>query len=516
MYSRKRRQYSLGRPHKRVPMPSHPLPRSLGARPAGAAFVPAAPDSDSPPVHRRHAEREASSRSHSLRALALFIIAIVPVSVGIWGLSIVVPVAIEAREAMGEVFVTQVDRPHLDGLQPSPPALPSSVAGASSSTPQATTVPGTMGSLTPIPAPGATETPVGPAATPYPEWDGNDPIHILLLGVDSRPDDKDPPRSDTIIVVRVDPGAQRVDMFSVPRDLLVEIPGYRAHKINAAYVIGENDDLPGGGAVLAAQTIEYNFGIRIDYWATVNVLGMQRIVDEIGGIVVDVKAPIKDDQYPTEDYRYTRAYFPTGPQELDGVQAVRYARTRHDDNDFKRSERQQEVLLAIRNQVLVSGVITKLPQLISEVGDSVRTDLSPGQVLSLARLGQDLPREQIYSHSINALVEEQYIDGEFFFIADWYSVRELVQNLPGDSDATTNPDEVPDPDELSNPDQLPDPEEVPDPGELATPDETFDPDAPVPADETTDPGLTADPEEIIEPDEGTTSDPEGVEDDALP
>lgn len=372
--------------------------------------------------------------------------AIVPLSAGVWALSVVVPVAIEAREAADKVFVTQVDRPHLDGIQPSPPTLPSTEGSAGVSTPSSDNSagdasPGPEFTPTPTPPPGTSATPVpaGPTATPYPEWDGNDPVHILLLGVDSRPNDEDPPRSDTIIVVRVDPGEERVDMFSVPRDLLVEIPGYLAQKVNAAYVIGENDELPGGGAVLAAQTIEYNFGIRIDYFATVDVIGMQRIVDEIGGIVVDVTAPIKDDQYPTEDYRYTRAYFATGPQKMDGVNAVRYARTRHDDNDVRRSERQQEVLLAIRNQVLVSGVITSLPEIISEIGDSVRTDLSPGQVLSLARFGQDLPRDQIFSHPINGLMEEGYVNGEFFFIADWYSVRDLVQNLPENTDASNEP-----------------------------------------------------------------------------
>lgn len=447
MYSRKRRQYSLGRPHKRSPMPSHPLPRSLGARPAGDAFVPAASvDAAQHGANRSRATASTAPRPRGLRALALFIIAIVPLSVGIWALSIAVPVAIEAREAMGDIFVTPVPRAHLDTLQPSPPAVPSSATGASASTATTGNLDGdaTAGpefTVTPTQpaAANATPGPAGPTATPYPEWDGDDPVHILLLGVDSRPGDEDPPRSDTMIVVRVDPGAQRVDMFSVPRDLLVEIPGYLAQKVNAAYVIGENDELPGGGAVLAAQTVEYNFGIRIDYWATVDVTGMQRIVDEIGGIVVDVKAPIKDDQYPTEDYRYTRAYFATGPQELDGVQAVRYARTRHDGGDFKRSERQQEVLLAIRNQVLVSGIITKLPELISEVGDSVRTDLSPRQVLSLARFGQDLPRDQIFSHSINGLLDEGYIEGEFFFFADWFAVRELVQNLPDNMDASNNP-----------------------------------------------------------------------------
>ena len=380
---------------------------------------------------------------------------LLPLSIMFWALSIVVPVMIEAREAMDDVFVTPVDRVHFDNAQPSPPQLPTSTsddvdesptaeADASPTEPEATPTPGTPAAeysptTEPTKLPDATLPPAEPTGTPYPEWSGDEPVHILLLGVDSRPDDEDPPRSDTIIVVRVDPVLERVDMFSIPRDLLVEIPGYEASKVNAAYVIGEMDDLPGGGPILAAQTIEYNFGIRIDYFATVDISGMERIVDKIGGIVVDVPTALKDDKYPTNDYRYTRAYFHAGLQEMDGVQAVQYSRTRHDDNDFRRNERQQQVLLAIRNQILVSGVITNLPALIAEVGDSVRTDLSPRQVLSLARFGQDLPRENIYVHSINGLIEEAYINEGFFFVADWYSVRMLVQNLPDNPDASNTP-----------------------------------------------------------------------------
>lgn len=456
MYARKRRQYSLGRPRKREPMPSHPLPRALGARSAGDAFVPMGSDGggQSAASSLEHTQATAA-RARGLRGLALFIMALVPLSIGVWALSVVVPVVIEAREAMDDVFVTPVAREHLDGAQPSPPQLPTSVDGETPAigTPEAgqaasptsddpeTPLPEFTPTLEPTLEPDATPSPVPPTATPYPAWDGDEPVHILLLGVDSRPEDEAPPRSDTIIVVRVDPVLERVDMFSIPRDLLVDIPGYQAQKINAAYIIGEIDDLPGGGPILAAQTIEYNFGIRIDYFATVSISGMEHVVDTIGGIVLDVPAPLKDDQYPTEDYRLTRAYFGTGPQKMDGVQAVRYARTRHDDNDFKRSERQQQVLLALRNQILISGVITKLPQLISEVGDSVRTDLSPRQVLSLARFGQDLPRSSIYIHSINGLLEEVYIDEEFFFVADWYTTRSLVQNLPDNPYATSRPGE---------------------------------------------------------------------------
>jgi polyisoprenyl-teichoic acid--peptidoglycan teichoic acid transferase len=377
--------------------------------------------------------------------------ALLPLSVAVWALSIVVPVMIEAREAMDEIFVTPVDRPHLDGAQPSPPQLPTSVAESPQSSPttagepSVTPEPGTTAEPDPTPtieatSPAeATPNPDVPTATPFPSWDGTDPVNILLLGVDSRPSDDYPPRSDTMIVVRVDPGENRVDIFSIPRDLLVEIPGYLATKVNAAYVYGELDGVPGGGPILAAQTIEYNFGIRVDYFATVDITGMERVVDTIGGVIIDVPTALKDDQYPTDDYQFTRIYFGSGPQEMDGVSAVQYSRTRHDDNDFRRSIRQQEVLIAIRNKILATGIITRLPELIADVGDAVRTDLSPRQVLSLARFGQDLPRESIYVHSINDLLEEAYIDEEFFFVADWFSVRSLVQNLPDNPDASNTP-----------------------------------------------------------------------------
>ena len=436
-------------------MPSHPLPRALGARPAAESFIPANMST------RRESSASASSfrsrtaartRPKGLRGLAVFIMALLPLSVAVWALSIVVPVMIEAREAMDEIFVTPVDRQHLDAAQPSPPQLPTSVAERPQSSPTtaageptATPEPGRTAETQPTPTveatilPESTLAPDIPTATPFPRWDGSDPVNILLLGVDSRPSDEDPPRSDTMIVVRVDPTENRVDIFSIPRDLLVEIPGYLATKVNAAYVYGELDDLPGGGPILAAQTIEYNFGIRIDYFATVDVTGMERVVDTVGGVIIDVPAALKDDQYPTEDYQFTRVYFGAGPQEMDGVSAVQYSRTRHDDNDFRRSIRQQEVLIAIRNKILATGVITRLPDLIADVGDAVRTDLSPRQVLSLARFGQDLPRENIYVHSINHLLEEVYIDEGFYFVADWFSVRELVQNLPDNPDASNTP-----------------------------------------------------------------------------
>lgn len=275
-----------------------------------------------------------------------------------------------------------------------------------------------------------------PTATPYPAWDGDRPIHVLLLGVDARETDDAPPRSDTIIIVRVDPVSRRVDMMSIPRDLLVEIPGYHSTKINAAYPNGElADDIPGGGPTLVAQTVEYNFGVRIDYFAEVDIAGMEKVVDTLGGVMIDVPGILKDDQYPTDNYGYTRVYFTPGLQFMDGQTAVRYARTRHDDGDFARQSRQQQVLLAIRDRAVGTGAITQIPELLAEVGASVRTDLSLRQMFSLARLGQEIDSEDIYTHSLAPYVEEAWIDGGYYLVGDWEAIRALAADLPANPDA---------------------------------------------------------------------------------
>lgn len=388
-----------------------------------------------------------------MRTVAFGIIAVIPLVLGAWALYFIAPIALETYQAAGEVFVPRATRTTFVDASTVTPEKPDEVAGApgqtdtpnaadsnSASTPSPTTAASPTATIPGVPSPTATQP--APTTTPYPEWDGDDPVNILLLGVDTRPGDELPPRSDTIIVVRVDPEAKRVDMFSVPRDLMVTVPGYgEGVKVNTAYPVGVNQDAEGGGPTLVAQTIEYNFGIPIHYYATVDIPGLEQIIDILGGIVVDVQATLKDEQFPTDDYRYTRIFFPTGLQRLNGVEAVQYARTRHPDNDFERSERQHEVLFAIREQALQTGILSKLPDLISEIGDSVRTDLSPQQVLSLARLGQNIPRDNIYSHSITQYMQPTTIGSGYYLVGDWPSLRWVAQNLPENTSASNNPDE---------------------------------------------------------------------------
>lgn len=268
-----------------------------------------------------------------------------------------------------------------------------------------------------------------PVTVPLPDWGKQERVNILLVGVDRRPDE-DFTRTDTIIVVSIDPAGKTVGLMSLPRDLKVTIPGYGDDKINAAYVFGERDKRVGGGIGLLERTIQNNFQIPIHYYGIVDFKGFEKIVDTFGGVNVDPPYSIIDDEYPTEDYGYVGIYFPAGWQHLDGRAALRYARTRHADSDFGRSKRQQEVLLALRQQALTGNLIGKFWSLLGILGDSVHTDLSPDNVAALANLGKDISRDNIKSWTLQDLVGSyQEPDGPEYLIADWPAVRKRMRQM---------------------------------------------------------------------------------------
>lgn len=300
----------------------------------------------------------------------------------------------------------------------------------------------TLGKVFVTPAQPVAADPANPAATalPLPDWNKKERVNILLLGLDKRPDDQYS-RSDTIIIASIDPVAKTVGIMSLPRDLRVTIPGHGLDKINAAYVFGDADKYPGGGVGLLKRTIYLNFGINVHYFAQVDFRGFEKVVDTFGGVTVDNPYPLKDDFYPTETNGYVGIYFPAGLLHLDGKQALRYARTRHADNDFGRAARQQQVILALRQQAITRDLPSRFFQLLDVLGASVRTDLSVQQAAALAKLGQGIPRENIKSYSLQDLVQD-YTDpdtGVDYLIADWTQVRQRVkQVVPNINDPAAN------------------------------------------------------------------------------
>ena len=195
-------------------------------------------------------------------------------------------------------------------------------------------------------------------------------MNIVLLGYDKRVDGSSEVtegRSDVIILVHIDPDKGFMSLLSVPRDLRTEVEGYGHRKINAAYAYG-------GGALLI-RTIQDRLGVDLDHYIAVNLEAFKAITNYLGGVYVDVDRPYSDGKIVLDP----------GYQLLDGLNAERFCRTRHDSNiDFGRSARQQRFLSAARMQVMKSNLPLKLPGLISTIFKYADTDLSANEVLKLA------------------------------------------------------------------------------------------------------------------------------------
>ena len=230
-----------------------------------------------------------------------------------------------------------------------------------------------------------------------PTWDKTGRINFLLMGVDRRPGETGPTRSDTMIVVTVDPATKSVGMLSIPRDLWVPIPGYYETRINEAYFIGDWKKYPGGGPALAKKTIQYNFGIPINYYVTINFVGFRRMVDTLGGLTIESPKDINDPCYPDDTYGCLNLTIAKGVHHFNGDEVLQYARTRHQDSDFGRMKRQQQVLKAIKDQALSLDTIAKLPALWAAREDMVQTDLTIDRIIALAQLAKDVKSENIFS-----------------------------------------------------------------------------------------------------------------------
>lgn len=241
-----------------------------------------------------------------------------------------------------------------------------------------------------------------PVATEFvlPDWQGKERINILLLGIDQREHEDGPWRTDTMILVTVDPATQSAAILSMPRDLWVAIPGFQESRINNAHFFGDVANYPGGGPALAKKTVQYNLGIPVHYYVRLNFTAFEKLIDLIGGIDVQVDHTIDDPEYPDSRYGYEPFHLDAGLQHLDGKTALKYARTRHDMlGDFGRAQRQQQVMLAIRDKVLKANMLPQLlpraGELVSTLGGAVQTDLSLQQMMALAKLGTQIDRSRI-------------------------------------------------------------------------------------------------------------------------
>jgi LCP family protein required for cell wall assembly len=254
---------------------------------------------------------------------------------------------------------------------------------------------------TPVPDVQAPPPPIEiPNSNLPPAWDGASRITILIIGLDYRDwlAGEGAPRSDTMILLTIDPLTKTAGMLSIPRDMWVNIPGFGYSRINTAYSSGEGSKLPGGGPELARRTVEQFIGVPIQYYAQVDFNTFVEFIDLIGGIEIYNDQELRLD--PVGSGKDKIKITCCGIRKLNGERALAYVRYRKDkEGDVARAKRQQKVILGIRNKVLSPEnfpvLMGKARQFYEEFSAGIKTNMPFDTAIQLGVLARDIPVESI-------------------------------------------------------------------------------------------------------------------------
>ncbi|RJQ33025.1 MAG: LytR family transcriptional regulator [Actinobacteria bacterium] len=216
---------------------------------------------------------------------------------------------------------------------------------------------------------------------------GDEPVNILLMGQDINQDTKDQPkytRTDTMILIHLNPKKNQAVMISIPRDMKVEIEGHGHDKINAAMVYGGPD--------LTIKTVSDFLGWKIHHYAIIRFQGFIKVIDAMGGLPINIGEPLVNN---TKTYRMN---IPAGYHVLDGVTALNYVRFRMDKKltgDPGRIKRQHNFMKALMSKMTSWSTIPRIPYLVSIFAENSETDLSGMQLLGLARAMQAVDKAKV-------------------------------------------------------------------------------------------------------------------------
>ena len=282
-----------------------------------------------------------------------------------------------------------------------------------------------------------------------------DRINIMVMGLDRRAREGDiPTRTDTLFVVTVDPKTRSTGILGIPRDLWVSIPGKGGgsyqDRINTAYVAGENAKYPGGGVGLLKQVLGADpFNIKIDKYVIIDLKGFEAIIDDLGGIDVDVPDEVYDPYY--SETELPGDYFPVhvypGVQHMDGKHALAYARVRFNSDDLDRIQRQQRVIFAAIAKANSLNVLKNAPSLWSKYKDTVKTDVADYEIPKYAGLAYDV-KDNIHAVSLGpATAPYTTSGGAEVLVGNTEKIREIVDSVFSDkpADVAGAPSATPEP-----------------------------------------------------------------------
>lgn len=254
------------------------------------------------------------------------------------------------------------------------------------------------------------------------DWNGTDRYTVLIMGIDRRPSEGESLtfRSDTIMLASIDPLNNRAGVLSIPRTIHLSLPDTGdLVPVHTLLVRGELRQ-EGFGPELTRQVIQHNLGMYIDAYILVDFEGFIGLVDAIGGVEITTTYNISDSTYPDMNFGYDPFYLSAGTHILDGYDTLRFARTRHSDNDYLRVERQLQVIRAIRDRLtdpsVLQYVIREAPNIWAQFSDNVISNLKPQDAVYVGLSLMNIAEDNIEFGSLN----EEY---SFFYGTTSGSVR---------------------------------------------------------------------------------------------
>ena len=234
----------------------------------------------------------------------------------------------------------------------------------------------------------------------------DDRINILLLGIGG-PGHDGPFLTDTILIASLKPSTKQISLVSIPRDLAVDIPGYGTQKINSADAYGEKKQTDWGGAY-ATEIVSKTLDIEIPYYIRVDFKAFEDIINEVGGVKVEVERSFTDTMFPAPDDLFQTVSFKKGLTTMDGETALKFARSRHGDNgegsDFGRSRRQQKMLLALKEKVLSYNTLLnpiKINSIINSLEAHITTNLEFSDIMTLIKQVRELDTANVVTLTLD-------------------------------------------------------------------------------------------------------------------